>query len=88
MTGRYDFTNVKLSKVLRFFSVAEAHGLIYPRPSGKNFRFATKPQISFKKLDVTDVKKPQDLKGLTVNLVLGLFKQCSRLQSLWIAFTF
>ena len=26
--------------MLRFFSVAEAHGLIYPRPSGENFNFA------------------------------------------------
>ena len=25
-------------------------------------------------------KKPQNLKGLTVNLVQGLFKQCSRVQ--------
>ena len=25
-------------------------------------------------------KKPQNLKGLTVNLVLGLFTQCSRVQ--------
>ena len=39
-------------------------------------------------------KKPQNLKGLTVNLVLGLFKQCSHVQiflwneSLWIALTF
>ena len=40
MTGRYDFSNVKLSKMLRFFSVAEAHGLIYLRPSGENFSFA------------------------------------------------
>ena len=26
--------------MLRFFSVAEPHGLIYPRPSGENFSFA------------------------------------------------
>ena len=39
-TGWYAFTNVKLSKMLRFFSVAEAHGLIYPRPLGENFRLA------------------------------------------------
>ena len=26
------------------------------------------------------LKNPQNLKGLTVNLVLGLFKQCSRVQ--------
>ena len=25
-------------------------------------------------------KKPQNKKGLTVNLVLGLFEQCSRIQ--------
>ena len=25
-------------------------------------------------------KKPQNLKGLTVNLTLGVFKQCSRVQ--------
>ena len=39
MTGEYDFS-VKLNKMLRFFSVAEAHGLIYPPPSGENFNFA------------------------------------------------
>ena len=31
-------------------------------------------------------KKPQNLKGLTVNLVLGLFKQCSCVQILFILF--
>ena len=30
MTGWYDFS--KSSKMLSFGSVAEAHGLIYPRP--------------------------------------------------------
>ena len=40
MTGRYEFCNVKLSKMLHLFSVAEAHGLIYPRPLGDNFGFA------------------------------------------------
>ena len=38
-TGWYDFSNVKSSKMLSFYSVAEAHGLIYPRPSGENFSF-------------------------------------------------
>ena len=42
-------------------------------------------------------KKPQNLKGLTVNLVQGLFKQCSHVQILfaflwneavWIALTY
>ena len=42
MTRRYDFSIVKLTKMLRFLLVAEAHGLIYPRPSGENFSF-TKP---------------------------------------------
>ena len=32
-----------LTKKLRFFSVAEAHGLIYPRPSGENFSFTYTP---------------------------------------------
>ena len=40
MTGWYHFSNVKPSKMLSFYSVAEAHGLIYPRPSGENFSFA------------------------------------------------
>ena len=40
MTGWYDFSNVKSSKMLSFYLVAEAHGLIYLRPSGKNFSFA------------------------------------------------
>ena len=26
------------------------------------------------------IKKPQNLKGLTVNLILGFFKQCCRVQ--------
>ena len=42
-------------------------------------------------------KKPKNLKGLTVNLIQGLFKQCSHVQSfllflqnetLWIALTY
>ena len=40
MTGRYDFSNVKFSKMLSFDAVAEAHGLIYPPLSGENFSFA------------------------------------------------
>ena len=40
MTEWYDFSNVKSSKMLSFDSVAEAHGLIYPRPLGENFSFA------------------------------------------------
>ena len=31
-------------------------------------------------------KKPVNLKGLTVNLVQGLFKQCSRIQIIFFAF--
>ena len=30
MTGWCDFSNIKLTKMLRFFSVAEAEGLIHP----------------------------------------------------------
>ena len=45
------------------------------------FSKATKPQISLKKFDVTDIYKSSNLKGLTVNLVLDLFKQCSRVQT-------
>ena len=40
MTEWYDFSNVKSSNMLNFYSVAEAHGLIYPRHSGENFSFA------------------------------------------------
>ena len=40
MTGWYDFSDVKSSKLLSFNSVAEADGLIYPRPFGENFSFA------------------------------------------------
>ena len=40
MTDWYDSANVKSSKMLSFDSVAEAHDLIYPRPSSKNFSFA------------------------------------------------
>ena len=32
--------NIKSSKILSFDTVAEAYGLIYPRPSGKKFSFA------------------------------------------------
>ena len=38
-TEWYDFSNVKSSKMLSFDSVAEAYGLIYPRPWGKNVNF-------------------------------------------------
>ena len=40
MTERYDFCNDKFTKMLRFFSVVEAYGLIYPRPSGEDSSFA------------------------------------------------
>ena len=40
MTEWYDFPNIKSSKMLSFDSVAEAHGLIYPRSSSENFSFA------------------------------------------------
>ena len=39
MTGYYDFSNVKSSKMLSFDLAAEADGLIYARPSGENFNF-------------------------------------------------
>ena len=35
MTVRHNFSNVKLSNLLCFFSVAEAHSLVYPHPSGE-----------------------------------------------------
>ena len=41
----------------------------------------TKPQISLKDWMLPMFKKSQNLKALTVNLVLGLFKQCSRVQN-------
>ena len=40
MTEWYDFANVKFPRMLSFFSVVEAYGLIYPRPSGENSSFA------------------------------------------------
>ena len=39
MTEWYYFFNAKSSKMLSFFPVAEAYGLIYPRPSGVNSSF-------------------------------------------------
>ena len=39
MTEWYDFANVKSTKMLSFFSVVEAYGLIYPRPLGENSCF-------------------------------------------------
>ena len=42
MTERYDFPNDKFTKMSRLFSVVEAYGLIYPRPSGENSSFASK----------------------------------------------
>ena len=40
VTGWYDFSHVKSSKMFSFDSVAEAHGLMYPWPSGENSSFA------------------------------------------------
>ena len=45
MRGWYDFPNVKFSKMLSFYPVAEAHGLIYSRPAGENFRFAEGDEV-------------------------------------------
>ena len=42
MAERYDFSNDKVTGMLRFFSVVEAKGMIYPRPSGKNSSFVEK----------------------------------------------
>ena len=50
MTEWYDFSKVESSKVSSFDSVAEAHGLIYPRLSGENFSFA--PCLPFSRLKV------------------------------------
>ena len=44
--GWYDFSNVKSSKMLSFYPVAEAQGLICPGPSGENVRFALLPMRS------------------------------------------
>ena len=41
MTEWYDFLKVKFTKMLRFFSVVEVHGLIYRRPLGQNSSFAS-----------------------------------------------
>ena len=40
MTRWYDFSDVKSSEMLSFYSVAEAHGLIYLRSFGENFSSA------------------------------------------------
>ena len=45
ITGWYDFSDVKYSRMLSFYSVAEAHGLICLRSSGENFSFAFAPRI-------------------------------------------
>ena len=42
MIERYDFPNDKFTKTLRLFSVVEAYGLIYPRPSSENSSLACK----------------------------------------------
>ena len=39
MTEWYDFFNVKSNKMLSFFRLAEAYGLIYHRPSEENSSF-------------------------------------------------
>ena len=44
------------------------------------FSYGTKSQISLNNCMLLMFKKPQNFKGLTVNLVIGLFKQCSRVQ--------
>ena len=72
-TGQYAFSNIKIPKKLSFFSVAEAHGLIYPRPLGENFSFAClhnfriKKRVVFLKQDVHNI--------LLVHLMLGSFFQ-------------
>ena len=54
-TGWYDFSEVKLSKMLHFFSVAEAKGLIYSRSSGENFSFACYSPNIFSAISAFDV---------------------------------
>ena len=57
MTGWYDFSDVKSSKMLSFDSVAEAHGLIYPRPSGENFSFACQSTGKITLFQISEVAK-------------------------------
>ena len=53
MTERYDFSNDKFTKMLRFLWVVEACDLIYPRRSGEKSRFACLPVREFPKLPKT-----------------------------------
>ena len=48
MTEQYDFPNDKFTKMLPFFSLVEACGLIYLRPSGENSSFVVDFEWTFK----------------------------------------
>ena len=77
MTGWYDFSNVKSSKMLSFYSVAEAYGLIYPRPSGENFSFVCLPHLArSKSYHSANATKGKFLvfKGVSNNVTLNDFK--------------
>ena len=50
--------------MLCFFSVAEAHGLIYPRHSGENFSFACYQEL----IDVHDKKADKSV-SVICNLI-------------------
>ena len=51
-TEWYDFSNVKLSKMLGFLSVAEACGLIYPCPLDNNFSFVVRILLTPQELTI------------------------------------
>ena len=63
-TGRSAFSNIKLSKKLRLFSVAKAHGLIYPRLSDENFNFACTPCLMMGEVSLETSPKNIMIQGM------------------------
>ena len=65
MTEWYDFPNVKSTKMLSFFSVVEAYGLIYPRPLGENSCFAWNSDLNLSYLNNDEHTHLDRAKGST-----------------------
>ena len=74
MTEWYDFPTLSLLKMLSFFSVVEAYGLIYPRPSCENSSFACLPRKKAKTewYDFSNVKSSKMLSFDSVAEAYGL----------------
>ena len=72
--GNVKIVNFYVRWIARITSSDQASFILYVLSKVHGLEFFLKT------LDFTNIKKPKNLKGLIVHLILGLLKQCSRVQ--------